>query len=62
MNPEATMNDKAEDAKSDITAQYVGRSMAKGDAEQVNNAFKLFNVQAQRIKSVEKLKKMVSGD
>lgn len=62
MNPRATMNDKVEDAKSGITAQYVGRSMAAGNAEQVNKAFRLFNVQAQRIRAAEKLKKMVPGD
>lgn len=62
MNQEATMNDKVEDAKSNIAAQYVGRSMARGNAEQVNNAFRLFNIQAQRIKAIEKLKKMVPGD
>lgn len=50
--------DRLEQAKGEAAANFIGTAMANGDDEQTGTAFKVFNVQAQRMKDVSRLKRM----
>lgn len=48
--------------KDEILGRYIGRTMAQGDDEEINTAFKIFNGRTQAMKMESKLKKVLKDD